>query len=91
MSHFHWHGGACVTELAKGVEVIRGLCHGNDEGHVVRAKTGQVLFGCDSGFPLRRSIRSEPSQCRSGDEVALKIEGIVDGGMHAQEALGGSS
>jgi hypothetical protein len=23
--------------------------------------------------------------------MALKIEGIVDGGMHAQEALGGSS
>jgi hypothetical protein len=23
--------------------------------------------------------------------MALKVEGIVDGGMHAQEALGGSS
>jgi hypothetical protein len=34
---------------------------------------------------------AEYPQCGAGDEVALKVEGIVDGGMHAQEALGGSS
>jgi hypothetical protein len=36
---------------------------------------------------LRGSIGSEFSQRGSADEMALKIEGIVDGGMHAQEAL----
>jgi hypothetical protein len=40
---------------------------------------------------LYGSFGSEFSQCGSGDEVALKVEGIVDGGMHAEEALGGSS
>ena len=52
-----------------------------------RAKTGQASCGCDSAFPLRGSIGSEFSQRGSGDEMALKIEGIVDGGMHTQEAL----
>ena len=55
-----------------------------------RAKTGQASCGCDSAFPLRGSIGSEFSQRGSGDEMALKIEGIVDGGMHTQEALRGA-
>src|SRR6266852_6196772 len=41
------------------------------------------------------AIGSPPRLGRSGaligDEMALKTEGIVDGGMHAEEALGGSS
>ena len=55
-----------------------------------RAKTGQASCGCDSAFPLRGSIGSEFSQRGSGDEMALKIEGTVDGGMHTQEALRGA-
>src|SRR6516225_4192607 len=55
-----------------------------------RAKTGQASCGCDSAFPLRGSIASEFSQRGSGNEMALKIEGIVDGGMHTQEALRGA-
>jgi hypothetical protein len=27
----------------------------------------------------------------SGDQVALKVEGVMDCGVHTQEALGGSS
>jgi hypothetical protein len=27
------------------------------------------------------------AQRRPGDEMALEVEGIVDGGMHAQKAL----
>ena len=46
--------------------------------------------GCDSAFPLRGSIASEFSQRGSGNEMALKIEGIVDGGMHTQEAVRGA-
>jgi hypothetical protein len=41
--------------------------------------------------PLCGSFGSEDPQCGSGDEVALKVEGVVNGGVHAEEALGGSS
>ena len=34
---------------------------------------------------------AEYPQCGAGDQVALKVEGIMDGGMHAEKALGGSS
>jgi hypothetical protein len=35
---------------------------------------------------------AEYPQCGAGDQVALKVEGIVDHGiMHAQETLDGSS
>jgi hypothetical protein len=36
---------------------------------------------------LRGDIGSEFPQGGSGDEMTLKIESIVDGGMHAEEAL----
>jgi len=40
---------------------------------------------------IRSPPRPEDPQRRSRDKVALKVEGIVNGGMHAEEALGGSS
>ena len=45
----------------------------------------------DSTFPLRLGFGSKSSQGGSGDEVALEVEGIVDGGMHVEKALGGPS
>jgi hypothetical protein len=36
-------------------------------------------------------LRPEDPQCGSGDEVALKVEGVVNRTVQAQEALGGSS
>src|SRR6266446_4621172 len=45
----------------------------------------------DSTFPLRLGVGSKSSQGGSGDEVALEVEGIVDGGMHVEKALGGPS
>jgi hypothetical protein len=41
--------------------------------------------------PLLRRLGSEPSERRARDEMALKVEGVVDGGVHAQKALGGAS
>jgi len=38
---------------------------------------------------LRCRFGSEDPQRRSRDEVALKIERVVDGSMHTQETLGG--
>jgi hypothetical protein len=46
--------------------------------------------GCDCILPLRVGFVSEVSQCSAGDEVALNIEIIVDGGMDAEKALRGS-
>jgi hypothetical protein len=43
------------------------------------------------GCPLRRRFGSEGAMRQSGDEVALKVERVVDGGMDAEEALCGSS
>src|SRR5207302_10688229 len=40
--------------------------------------------------PFRGRFRSEDPQCRSRDQVALKIERVVDGGMDAEKALCGS-
>ena len=44
-----------------------------------------------SVVPLRCGFRSEDPQRRPGDEMALKIEGVVHGRMDIEEALGGSS
>jgi hypothetical protein len=41
--------------------------------------------------PLIRRLGSEDPERRARDEMALKVEGVVNGGMHAEEALGGAS
>ena len=38
--------------------------------------------------PLRCRLGSEDPEGRPRDEVALKVEGVVDGSMHAHETLG---
>ena len=52
---------------------------------------GKPLCSCDCGLPLYSGLSSEATQGGSGDQVALKVEGVVNGGVHAEEALGGSS
>src|SRR6516165_5156396 len=37
--------------------------------------------------PLIRRLGSEDPERRARDEMALKVEGVVNGGMHAEEAL----
>src|SRR3984893_14644037 len=56
-----------------------------------RARANQVSCCCDGILPLRRRFGSEGPQRGPGDEVSLKVERVVDGGMDAEEALGGSS
>jgi hypothetical protein len=67
------------------------LCHGNSIEHALRAKARQASCRCDGILPLCGSFGPEDPQCGSGDEVALKVEGIVNRTVHAEEALGGSS
>src|SRR5438105_9419886 len=57
----------------------------------IESQTRQASCRCDSTLPLCGSFGSEDPQRGSGDEVALQVEGIVDGGVHAEETLGGSS
>jgi hypothetical protein len=55
------------------------------------ARENQVSCGCDGILPLRRRFGSEGSRRRSGDEVALKVERVVDGSVHIEKALGRAS
>jgi hypothetical protein len=55
------------------------------------AEANQVSCCRDGILPLRRRFGSEGPQRGPGDEVALKIERVVDGGMDTEEALRGSS
>jgi hypothetical protein len=71
--------------------VVLGLCHGNSIEHALRAKARHASCRCDGTLPFCSSFGSEDPKGGSGDEVALKVEGVVNGTMHAQEALGGSS
>ena len=48
----------------------------------------RVSCRCDSVGPLRSCLGSEDPQGRSGDQVALKVESVVDRGV-LQETLGG--
>jgi integrase len=68
----------------------RWRCQGNESRAGERVRQTGLCSG-DGRVPFRRRFGSEGPQCRSGDQVALKIEGVVDGGMDAHEALRGSS
>src|SRR5215472_4112892 len=47
--------------------------------------------GRDGILPLVRRRGSEDPQRRARDEMALKIEGVVDGSVHAEKPLSGAS
>jgi len=66
-------------------------CHGNSIEHAVRAEVRHASCRCDGTSPLCGSFGSEDPQCGSGDQMALKVESVVNGGVHAEKALGGSS
>ena len=66
-------------------------CHGNCIEHALRAKARHESFRCDRILPHCSRFGSEDPQGGSGDEVALKVEGVVDRTVHAEEALDRSS
>src|SRR5438477_12406137 len=70
--------------------VLARPCHGNDH-RPKRGESKQISYRCDSTLPPRRRFGSEGPQRRPGDEVALKIECVVDGSVHVEEALGRAS
>jgi hypothetical protein len=80
---------AAAPQIEPGPETDR-PCHGNIIEHASRAKTRRASCRCDSILPLCGRFGSEGVQCGSGDEVALKVEGVVNRTVHVEEALGGS-
>jgi hypothetical protein len=57
-----------------------------------RARRQDARSNCrDRIPPLVRRLGSEDPERRSRDEMTLKIESVMDGDIHAKEALGGSS
>ena len=46
---------------------------------------------CDRFLPLCSRFGAEDPQGGSGDDVVLKVEGVVNCTVHAEEALSGSS
>jgi GMP synthase (glutamine-hydrolysing) len=84
-----------TTELGNWLETVvvprRRPCHGNGSRAEEQARATRVSCSGDGCLPLLRRFGSKGPQRRSGDEVALKIECVVDGGMDAEEALCGSS
>jgi len=68
-----------------------GHCHGNCIGHALRTKAFHESCRCDRISPLCSLFGSEDPQRRSGDEMALNIEGIVNCTVYAEKPLGRSS
>jgi hypothetical protein len=67
------------------------LCHGNSIKHAWRAEARDASCHSNGILPLCSGFGSEDPKGGSRDEVALKVEGVVDRTMHVEEALGGSS
>ena len=61
-------------------------CHGNDR-RIKEARAGRNSCRCNGALPLRCRFGSEDPQRRSRDEVALKVECVVDDGMEAEKTL----
>jgi hypothetical protein len=69
----------------------RRLCHGNSITRALKAEPRSASCHCDGILPLCSSFGAEDPNGGSGDEVALKVEGVVNRAVHAEETLGGSS
>jgi hypothetical protein len=59
--------------------------------HALRAEARDASWHSNGILPLCSGVGSEDPKGGSRNEVALKVEGVVDGTMHIEEALGGSS
>jgi hypothetical protein len=89
---FHFcHARPRSVEFAIWAMAVRGLCHGNSIKHAWRAEARDASCHSNGILPLCSGFGSEDPKGGSRDEVALKVEGVVDRTMHVEEALGGSS
>ena len=66
---------------------LQGLCHGNLLGDAGRVNQGGRSRSRGRDVPIVSSVCPEQAQRAAGEKVALEREGVVNGGMHAEEAL----
>jgi transposase len=64
-----------------------GLCHRNLSGAADGRHIG-LSGGISRDLPLPCRVGSEEAQRTAGDEMALEVKGVVNGGMDVEEALG---
>src|SRR5918997_1038828 len=66
------------------------LCHGNraDAQRLLRSERPSCRRR--RRMPLRHGLRAADPKRAAGDQVALDVEGVVGGGVHGDEALGGA-
>src|ERR1700738_4859565 len=57
----------------------------------IATRASQISCCCDGTLPPRRRFGSEDPQRRSGDQVALKVEIVMDCCVHVEKALGRTS
>ena len=78
----------CITEIMSrydGLVLSRELR--NAQERVERDYPSHCRY---RGIPLLDRLGSEGAQRAAGDEMALQVEGVVDGGMGGEKALSGS-
>lgn len=90
-AHDHAEGARSVRHPGQIRNADMRLCHGNSVKHAWRAGARDASWHSNDILPLCSGFGSEDPKGGSRDEVALKVEGVVDRTMHVEEALGGSS
>src|SRR5258708_4279267 len=67
-------------------------CHGNANEHALRARNSARIMPLRQQLATRRQLRFGRSAVWIAIyEMALEVESVLDGGVHAEEALRGSS
>src|SRR5215207_8334105 len=65
----------------------RGHCHGNIAGSATWRSRAPRSGSCRGVLPLLSGVCPKQAQSAAGEQVALDREGVVNRGMHAEEAL----
>ena len=103
VTYIEFNGTEHPVEVPVGLSVMRGAVNNNvpgiDADRIVRLTSIErkepgwnTRSRCGNRIsPLVRRLGSEDPERRARDEMALEIEGVVDGGVHAEKPLGGAS
>src|SRR5215813_9515365 len=85
-----WFDNCSCAVAAPLIAIPARLCHGNSIEHALEPRLAKRHAAATASC-LCGSFGPEDPQCGSGDEMTLKVEGVVNRTVHAEEALGGSS
>ena len=79
-----------IDSKLRGCDLVRRHCQLNCVSKASPTPDARSRGG-DGILPLASRFGSEDPERRARDEMALKVEGVVNGGMHAEKTLGGAS